>query len=380
VADESVQSFFAPAARLPREVVLEQMREVAGAPLMSALLDGLQGLLAVLNEERQILAVNDEMARRLGIADLQAVIGMRPGEALDCVHATEMPGGCGTSRACSSCGAAVSLVAALAGEQPATRKCVITTDSRRQLAFTVRASAFEAAGRRLLLLWLQDITGAEQWSMVEQAFFHDVRNVAGALHNVAELLQSPTLDPAAREELTATLGTLTTRLTREIEIQQRLSAVEGKKLRPLAQPVDLVDVVREVTEFARGHRIAARVGFEVQGVVPPLTLRSDLAALVRVLSNMVVNALEASHPGDVVKLAVRAHDGELELSVWNRTPLPSGVAPRLFVLHFSTKPGNFRGLGTYAIKTLGEEVLGGKVGFDSSEVDGTTFWLKLPLR
>ncbi|MDR3555950.1 MAG: ATP-binding protein [Syntrophobacteraceae bacterium] len=43
------------------------------------------------------------------------------------------------------------------------------------------------------------------------------------------------------------------------------------------------------------------------------------------------------------------------------------------------KSGPGRGLGAYSMKLFGEDILGGKVGFTSSEVDGTVFRFSLDI-
>ena len=57
-----------------------------------------------------------------------------------------------------------------------------------------------------------------------------------------------------------------------------------------------------------------------------------------------------------------------------------GIVPRIFQRNFSTKAEAGRGIGTYSMKLLGEDVLGGEVGFTSSEKDGTVFRLLHPIR
>ena len=66
--------------------------------------------------------------------------------------------------------------------------------------------------------------------------------------------------------------------------------------------------------------------------------------------------------------------------VWNRVCIPDEVALRIFQRHFSTKEESGRGLGTFAMKLLGERVLGGQVSFTSTEQDGTTFRFRLPTK
>ena len=92
---------------------------------------------------------------------------------------------------------------------------------------------------------------------------------------------------------------------------------------------------------------------------------------------MVINALEASEAGDTVKLTVEATENQVTFAVWNRASIPNQVAIRIFQRNFSTKQNSGRGLGTYSMKLFGEEVLGGKVGFFTSEEEGTRFYFIL---
>ena len=64
---------------------------------------------------------------------------------------------------------------------------------------------------------------------------------------------------------------------------------------------------------------------------------------------------------------------------WVHNPghMDPSVQHQVFRRFFSTK-GPGRGLGTYSIKLLAEEYLGGRVSLDSSPERGTTFVLSLP--
>jgi len=62
--------------------------------------------------------------------------------------------------------------------------------------------------------------------------------------------------------------------------------------------------------------------------------------------------------------------------VHNSTHMPEETQSQIFKRSFSTK-GKSRGLGTYSIRLLSEEYLGGKVWFESTPEKGTTFYLKL---
>jgi PAS domain-containing protein len=62
----------------------------------------------------------------------------------------------------------------------------------------------------------------------------------------------------------------------------------------------------------------------------------------------------------------------------NPGTIPAAVVPRIFQRHFTTKSGPGRGEGTWSVKSLGERLLHGTVGFETDRIAGTTFWFRLP--
>jgi PAS domain-containing protein len=87
------ETYFAPARRAGEAELRREIDFVAGSPVMTVLLRTANGLLAVLNVDRQVIAVNDAFLKELGIGDPRAVFGLRPGEVIQCFHADDMPGG-----------------------------------------------------------------------------------------------------------------------------------------------------------------------------------------------------------------------------------------------------------------------------------------------
>jgi hypothetical protein len=85
-------TYFAPAKRAASSEFQRSMELARMNQVIEGVLQSVGGMVAVLNEYRQILTVNDELLRMIGIEVGGAVLGLRPGEVLRCEHAREMPG------------------------------------------------------------------------------------------------------------------------------------------------------------------------------------------------------------------------------------------------------------------------------------------------
>jgi hypothetical protein len=110
-----------------------------------------------------------------------------------------------------------------------------------------------------------------------------------------------------------------------------------------------------------------------------MQIRTDRALLRRVLGNLLKNALEAVQPGDQVRMdAVPTVQG-VAYHVYNPGFIAPEIQMQIFQRSFSTKGEAGRGIGTHSVKLLTESYLGGKVSFVSTEEEGTTFTVTLPL-
>jgi signal transduction histidine kinase len=106
-------------------------------------------------------------------------------------------------------------------------------------------------------------------------------------------------------------------------------------------------------------------------------LVTDLTLLLRVLGNLITNAIEASEAGARVTVTVQPKEHETAFLIHNEGVIPELTAAQLFKTRLSTK-GPGRGLGMYSVQVFGEQYLGGHVDFESSREDGTVFRFTLP--
>lgn len=370
---------FAPAERAGRAEIARQVRDMSSSSLVSGLLETAAGLLAVLNRRRQILALNHALLAALRVRDPEAVLGLRPGEAIRCVHARDMADGCGTGKSCASCGAAIAIVSSLKKRRPVDQKCILTVaggGETRDLCFRVKAHPFRVRKEPFLLLFLQDISEEERRAELERAFFHDLKNVVMGIQGASQMMAKGT--GAGMADWPQQIGRMASRLQAEIAIQQALSRGTPGRYAPRIEAIRAGDLLAELRETVAHHPAARKKVLAVGKPLPRRPFRTDVSLLLRVLGNMLTNAFEATEEGGVVRLRVELTKARARFGVWNRGAIPPAIAPRVFQRYFSTKGGQGRGIGTYAMKLLGEEYLGGEVDFSSSPAKGTTFRITLP--
>ncbi|MBI9085731.1 MAG: response regulator [Desulfobacterales bacterium] len=368
---------FAPAEKASGVEVRRQSGLFPDLPVLKRFMDTVPSIVTVLNRERQIVFANHRLFKLLGMdpSATEAVYGRRPGEVLSCSHAFENAGGCGTTRFCSTCGAAKAILASqrLMADMQECR--IIQVPDGRALDLRAWATPLPLDDELFTIFSLLDISHEKRREMLERLFFHDVLNTAGGLKGSAELVRGA--DPREREELHGIILSLAHELIEEIETQRQLAEAESNDLVFRPAVVDTVALLEEVADQYARHEVAVGVTLCVDPRAWRGAILTGRTILRRVMGNMVKNALEASRAGDTVSLGGERGDGEIVFWVNNPGFVPEEVQLQIFNRSFSTK-GAGRGLGTYSIKLFTEQYLKGSVSFTSSREAGTTFRVSLP--
>jgi signal transduction histidine kinase len=370
-----MDTYFAPSERTDDKDLAAEIKIVNSNPVMTGLLHSISGLLAILDEHRQVVALNDSFLKMLGIDDPHDFLGLRPGEALECIYAHEEPAGCGTTQYCSTCGAALAIVSSLEKNKPVERICALTAKKDGKtfdIALLVRSTPIVIDGKRFLLLFMQDITVQQQRAALERTFFHDMNNMLNGVVMASGLL--------ALQDRSSDLGKIISqsslRIAQEIRIQRSLMQNEPYQL--VRNEISPGLVIEELQSFFAKHPAALNKNlcFSVSDSIRPL--KTDFSLLLRVLCNMVTNALEATDENGIVKVWFEQDRHVLSFCVWNDKTIREDIALRIFQRNFSTKEEAGRGIGTYSMKLFGEKYLGGEVSFTTSRAEGTIFRISLP--
>jgi hypothetical protein len=375
---ESPDTYFAPAGRDGPMQFSRAVAAVAGAPLLCEALNAVSCMVMVLNDKRQIVAANEAALRALKttITDIRS---KRPGEAVGCLRAQQGPDGCGTARHCITCGAVHAILGSQQQNSPVVRECRILTEGSSgitPLDLKVSARPISVEGVPLVVLAIEDISQAKRLAVLQRVFFHDVLNTVSCLPGFVYRLRKR---PESVEKVCDGLMQVSHLLAEEIRAQQDLVAAESGDLRPQADPVGTGSLLEELREQYLQNPVAADRTIVLRHVWEGI-ISTDRRLLMRVMGNMLKNALEATARGQTVSLDCLDGGATVTFAVHNVEVMPEDVQLQVFLRSFSTKDQPGRGVGTYSMKLFGEQYLGGKVEFSSRAPEGTTFSLTLPKR
>jgi len=372
-------TFFAPAGRASELNLAEQLQSVSQAAFITAVLHSVTDMMLVLNEHRQIVAANRLLLDAFGVADQSALAGKRPGEAINCIHSSEGPDGCGTSETCSACGAVLTILTSQETGEQADGECriVITNNGGTALDLAVKATPLDIVGTPYTIFAIKDIGSDKRRQVLERTFFHDILNTVGGISGIAGLLaDSNSLPPETEAEYKGLMVDLSENLAEEINQQQRLLAAERGEYVADLQDTELGEILEEVCKLY-GNHIRTPDRTVILEDIPKYRLKTDRPMLRRIVGNMVINALEAVPAGETVRVSLDVGAEEVCIKVTNRGEIPKDVQLRMFKRSFSTKGASGRGIGTYSMKLFGERYLGGRVGFRCLNGE-TEFFIKLP--
>jgi signal transduction histidine kinase len=208
--------------------------------------------------------------------------------------------------------------------------------------------------------------------LLERAFLHDLVNAAGSIQMLIDLLT----EGPSRQERAEYIKLLQVSINRLLgEIYHEKMMLESASLMP--SDFNVNGILTTLVEYYRKQAFARNCSIEIEkGEVESMRLPSDQTLLVRVLDNMLRNAIEATSQGGVVTIGCRQIDGELEFWVHNPNALSENVRTKIFCRSFRINDKETAG-DAPEIKLL-SELCGGKVGVCCNPEFGTTYSVRYP--
>ena len=378
---EEEKTYFAPANRSTANDIVQENKQVGSQEFFTKIFNAMTGIWAVMDKNRQIVYANDELISLMGIKSSDLILGKRPGEVLSCLHSMEEPSGCGTSRACAYCGAVNTI---LESQRTGMRSVSETNISsmvdgkHKSWDLNVICTPISFNGDTFYVLILQDISGEKRRLALERIFFHDLLNSIGGLSGLLTILKNET-DPDEIHELINLSEEISRNITDEIMSQREIRAAESGELKVSIELTNSIEILDTIIRKLSFHEVVSDKYIIKSEDSVNLDFETDKILLQRVMINLLKNALEATEPLGNVITGIRNFEDKIVFWVQNHHVISKDVQMQLFQRSFSTK-GTGRGLGTYSIRLLTENFLGGKVSFISNETEGTVFSIELNIK
>lgn len=228
---------------------------------------------------------------------------------------------------------------------------------------------------------VKDVTELAQAERTREIFFatlgHDLRSPLNTISVGSEILMNiPDLAEGKRNTLKLMVSNVR-RMDRLISHTLVLaqSLVDGVPIQPTEN--DLVEIVGAIVQEIRLRHPRREVQFDAPAAIVGVW---DRDRLLQVVDNLIGNAL--SHGEGIVRVSLDETEKEVTMRFHNHgPPIPKEAFPTLFhpFRRGGEKRGSGLGLGLYIVDQI-VRAHGGTVAVKSTEVEGTTFEVRLPRR
>jgi putative PEP-CTERM system histidine kinase len=209
----------------------------------------------------------------------------------------------------------------------------------------------------------------ESFNRMSTFIVHDLKNLVSQLSLLSANAEKHRNNPEFQADMVETVGYSVQKMKL---LLQRLSR-GGSPEHPVPLAID--QVLRQA--------VALKAAFEPKPTLqidePGLVVLADRERLERVLGHLIQNAIEATPREGSVRIALRRHDGQVQVQITDTGEGMSEefIRERLFRPFESTKSAGM-GIGAFESRSYIEE-LGGQLEVSSRPPFGSTFSIRLPV-
>lgn len=244
-------------------------------------------------------------------------------------------------------------------------------------------------GTPAAILIFRDLTEAKRLDQMRSDFVanasHELRTPLASLLGFIETLQGPAKnDAAALTRFLDIMQTQAKRMARLIDDLLSLSRVEMSQHRQPVDPVDLNLVVRQMADTLRPIAGEKDIALTLDLPSDASLVLGDRDELLRVVENLVENAIKYGRRNGAVRVALKRNGDSLTISVSDDgLGIPAEHLPRLTERFYrvnisASRESGGTGLGLAIVKHIINRHRG-RLSIESEVGEGSTFTVSLPI-
>jgi two-component system phosphate regulon sensor histidine kinase PhoR len=243
-----------------------------------------------------------------------------------------------------------------------------------------------------LVVIMEDVGELRRLQQIRREFVdnlsHELRTPLTTVSLLAETLARDAENadvPAKMRDRIAKIEIETGHLVQMVGELLDLARIEGGSPLRLTDDIDLGRLAETSVERLRPFAERGGITLLVEADTAAPHVRGDEARLGQVLVNLVHNAVKFSNAGGEVRISVRPEEGGTGATVAvedHGIGIAKADRPRVFERFYKVDRARVRGGGTGLGLAIARHVIaghGGRIGVESEEGKGSTFWFTIPV-
>ncbi|MEG1463625.1 MAG: ATP-binding protein [Mucinivorans sp.] len=370
--------------RIQREIVAAKNRAVASEKLMLKIIDCMPCILFIKDVDNDFrhIVVNQQFCKVVGL-EYDKVMGKTD---YDIFYSKEEADRCHNDDLATIASGKVNMYEEetfFGGNRivwQTTKVCMVDSDGRRLLI----AISLDITSKQKMLNELQKAKEkAEELNRLKSAFLanmsHEIRTPLNAIIGFSGLVADSTCDEDKKEYLDI-IDVNNDLLLRLIDDILDLSKIEAGMMQLRPTEFDVVSLFKDLETMFEMRIVTSKIEFLIESPYRSCIVNFDRDRLIQVITNFMTNAIKFTAKGEIV-LGYDYRDGVLRVYVRDTG---IGIAKDKLdrVFERFEKLDNFAqgtGLGMAICKAVAE-ICNGKIGVESTEGEGSTFWFSVPIK